>query len=166
MSNEILERYERLRQYLGLDIRDLENQFIRVPRIQQEAAELAAAANQVVEFAKYNLKLAEAQAAAHIREVPVHGKEPSQARIDSMVPLDPEVQAAQKAVIVATNEAQHCSGLVKSFDSQSWLLRKASDLASTGYFSPSQLREQRRQELRDANRENARKEGNVARPHS
>ena len=167
VTDTIMERYERLSQYLGLDIRDLEKEFIRVPRIQQEAAELAAAAAQVVEYAKYNIRVAEAEAAARIREIPVHGKEPSQARIDSMLPLDPEVQAAHKALIVATNEAVHCSGLAKSFDSQSWLLRKASDLASTGYFQPPWQIDQRRQELRDANaeRNRQRREGDV-RPHS
>jgi hypothetical protein len=96
-----------------------------------------------------------------IREVPVNGKEPSQARIDSMVPLDPEVVAAKTAVATATYAADVCTKLHKSFESQARLLSKVSDLHASGYFVPPMtpaLHNQRRAEMRDAHVERRRQE--------
>jgi hypothetical protein len=147
---DLLERHARLSKYLGIDIDDIEEAFKTTFPISQEAGELAARADHLKLIAKYNLELAEANAAQRIRSVPVNGKPPGQTTIDSMVPMDQEVQDAQQVYADAAYEAKVCEVLYENLRSQGMSLNKLADLHTTGYFNPSALTEQRRAEIRRA----------------
>jgi len=156
-SKSILDRYERLTRYVGLDLLDMEEMFMRTPRIHQEAGELAVQAEQAKAIAKHNVELAIASAAAELREIPVDGPRgrgtPSEARIDSMVVLDETVRQAQEALITATAEAGVCTVLYRTLGEQSRLLAKAADMVTSGYLNPVALHDQRRAEYRRARAE-------------
>jgi hypothetical protein len=146
----ILTRYQRLSKYVGLDLLDLERCFMVTPNALQEAGELVAAADQVKNETRDVLAVAVAAAADRQRQVLIGGKEPSQARIDSLIPLDRDVMIAKKALSDATYEADLCQVLFRSLEVQSRLLGKAADMVVAGYLSPTVLQDQARAGLRAA----------------
>jgi len=156
-GSSILDQHHKLSRYVGLDLLDMEEMFMRTPRIHQQAGELAVQAEQIKAIAKHNLELAIATAAAELREVPVDGPRgrgtPSEARIDSMVVLDEKVRQAQEALIAATAEAGVCTVLYRTLGEQSRLLAKAADMVTSGYLNPVDLHNQRRAEYRRARAE-------------
>lgn len=164
----ILEEHERLRQFLAKDPLDIERSFMTVPMIQQEAGELAARAIRVLDVAENNVKIARANVADRIRQILVHGKEPSQARIDSMLPKDEEVQQAEQVCRDAKYEASICRTLCESLKSQSMMMHKVADLVTAGFFQPSVLTDRAREEMRRAriaaDQSKSGKEGRITRP--
>lgn len=136
---EIMDEYYKMREYLGINVLDITGSFQTVPRILDAAGELYARANKNLAMAKYNIQIAEANAAANIRLTPMNGKAPSVAAIETMVPLDPEVQEAVKVWANALYEANACEGLHEALKGQWIMMHKVSDLTMTGYFNPGAL---------------------------
>ena len=116
----------------------------------EAAGVLAADADRVENDAKHNYEIARAAAAARLRQTPIGGKEPSQARIDSMLPLEEDVQQARIALDDASYEAQVCTVLFRSMETQSRLLTKASDMVISGLISPDAALDARRRDMRQA----------------
>ena len=162
----IREKYYRLADHLGLDLLDMEGGFMRTPRVLQDAGELAAKADEASNLARHALDIAVATVADRLRQVPVNGKEPSQARIESMVPLDPDVQHARNAHAAAIYDAKICSALFESFKQQAFLLTKAADMVVAGYITPAALNNQLRGEIRRARVAAEEQEKRYARPGS
>lgn len=172
MSN-ILEEHDRLRRYLTttMDPLGIEQALAATPMIQQEAGELFARAIRDRDIADDNVKLAKANAADRLRQIPVNGKEPSQTRIDSLLPKDREVQEAEQALRDATYEFNLCRQLCESLKTQNINMNKYADYVISGYFKQSTLHEHARAELRrarvaaDEQRE-VQRGGRIARPTS
>lgn len=156
--------YERLRQYVGIDVLNIEGGFITTPMVLLQAGELASKALGIRDRAKQQLELAEAHAAQAIRSVPVQGKEPSQNRIDSMVPLDDDVQTAKTAYNQAAEHARTWENLHDSLKTQSMLMHKVADLTTTGYFNPKVLNDKAREAIRQAKIEAERQKVRGERP--
>jgi len=148
-AGPILERYKKLSQYVGLNLLDLEHCFQVTPNAIQEAGELVAAADMIRDQAKNAVLVAMAEAGERMRLVLVGGKEPSQVKIDSMMPLDPEVQAAKQVVSTSTYEADLCAALFRALETQARLLGKAADMVVSGYLTPTALNDQRRAQAND-----------------
>jgi hypothetical protein len=148
---DIIERYDRLKQYLGIDMLDLEHSFMVTPRVLEDVGELAALADQIKNIAKHQLDIAMSTAANRIRE-PWVASNTAQTRIDSelriMVPLAPEVIEARDKFNRTIYEAECCASLFTSLKEQSRLLGKAADLLTTGFIKPSALSDRRREEYR------------------
>jgi len=151
-QSALLRRYYDLRTYLGIDLLELDRAYMQTPRILQEAGELSAEADATEMTARHTYDIIKAEAGARIRSVLVAGKEPSEARIDKLLPLEPEVQDARVAHDKARYEAQICQILYRSLDTQSRILGKASDMVMGGYVSPSAAyaRDQRHSDIRRA----------------
>lgn len=154
MTETIRERYEKLRKYIGIDLLDLETDFMRVPHLFDEMSELCALSTQMVNIAKHNLDVATANASMRIRE-PLLGAPQTQIdrELKIMVPLQPEVIAARTALNEALYEADHCDKLFTTLKEQSRLLGKAADMANSGYLNPQALHEKRREEYHAARSE-------------
>lgn len=142
MTTEIQEHYERLRSYLTDDPFDVENGFRTVSMLQQEAAELAAQAIRVESTAKENVKIAEANAGARIREE--YGDGIAQNKIESMLPKDPDVHEAKEVLKQAAYDAYVCKGLIESFKTRSVDRSKIVNMLLDGYFQPNALKNERR----------------------
>jgi hypothetical protein len=149
-ASPILRRYYDLRQYLGIDLLELDKAFNETPKMFQQAGELAADADANENAAKHALDVIRAEAGERIRSVAIHGKDPSEARIASLLPLDGDVQEARTALDNTRYESQVCTALYKSLEVQSRLLSKASDMVLSSYMSPSVVLDQRRAEIRKA----------------
>ena len=152
--SDILDRHARLSQTLAaIDFfLDIEGAYLRIAPMMQQAGELAAKAAMAQSIAKANLDIATAEAADRLRQSlpPGRGGEASQAKIDSMVPLDVDVQKAEQAHITAQFEAALCDKLWKAWEAQSRLLTKASDMMNSGWFASSgALRMQRREKMHE-----------------
>jgi hypothetical protein len=162
-DSPIIARYNELRHYLGLELLDmleLERAYMQTPRIIEEAGQLAASADKTENDAKHNLDIAKAAAGERIRSIPVAGREPSEARVTSLLPLEPDVQEARNILDQARYEAQVCESLYKALETQSRLLAKATDMVLSGYITPTAAYEDRRAEVRQARIAN-----NIARPY-
>jgi hypothetical protein len=141
-SASLVERYERLRRYVGLDLLDIEGMFMQTPRLVEDAAELAARADQAENIAKHNYDLAVAEASDRIRQ-PWVVQNTAQGRIDSelkiMVPMCPDVVEARRTHTNSIYFAKACEGLFTTLKEQSRLLGKAADMVNSGYIKPSTL---------------------------
>jgi hypothetical protein len=162
-SSNVRDRYYQLQQYLGIDLSELEDAFMKTPRVLQDAAELAARADFVHSVAKHTLEIVKAEAGARIRAVLVGGKEPSEARIAASVPLDEEVKQAFRAIDDAAYEADICTALHKSLHEQVYLLNKAADMVLAGFITPTSINEHRRAQIH-AVRTAMNSRGPIARP--
>jgi hypothetical protein len=149
-QSDIIKRYYQLRTYLGINLLDLDRAYMETPRIIQDAVELAAEAAANENSADHILDVLMSEASSRIRAVPVAGKEPSEARIKSLLPLEQDVMDARTALEKARYEAQLCTGLFRSFESQARLLGKASDMVIAGYITPSAAINKQRDEIRQA----------------
>jgi hypothetical protein len=156
-------RYYELREFLGIDTNDLDRAFMHTPRIMQDASELAADANAHENALQHMYEIIKAEASKRIRSVMVAGKEPSEARIVALLPLEPEVQAARTELIEAKRDAHVCSDLHRSFDAQSRLIGKAADMRTTDYIAPSAAY-QTRKDIRFARVQAEREEHKIGRP--
>jgi hypothetical protein len=149
-DSAILQKYYELRQYLGIELNDLEDAYLKTPRIVEEAGYLAAEANRNENDAKHMLEVVTAEAADRLRAVPVNGKPPSQAYIESVLPADPEVRRARDYHDQTRFEAAVCVSLFRAFETQSRLLTKASDMVLSGWFAPGAALDPARREIRQA----------------
>jgi hypothetical protein len=149
-DSPILLRYYDLRQYMGLDLLNLDRAYMETSKILQEAGELAAKADYIENASRHTLDIIRAEASARLRTILIHGKEPSEARIAAMLPLETDVQDAREALDKARYEAAACSSLYKSLEAQSRLLGKASDMVMSSYYAPTAAyADKRRVEMRD-----------------
>jgi hypothetical protein len=149
-ASPLIKKYYALRAYLGINLIDLDKMYTETPRILQDAVELAAEADFDEMVARHTYDVIKAEASDRIRSVLVAGKEPSEARIDKLIPLEQDVQNARVVLNKAQRDAQVCTGLYRSLDMQSRLLGKASDMINSGFISPSAAYDERRRELRKA----------------
>lgn len=155
MSDEhdpILRRFYALRENLEVDITDLDRAYMITPRNIEEAGELSAKADHAENICRHTYEIIKCEAALRLRQHLVAGKEPSEARIEKLLPLEPEVQEARNALDLAKHTAQVCGVLFKTFEIQSRLLGKAADMRVSSYLSPSAHYggPVRREELRNA----------------
>jgi hypothetical protein len=162
--SDLIDRYYELRQHLGIDMMELEHAFMITPTAIQDAAELAAKANNAQAAAKHTVDIVKAEASERIRSQPIHGKDPSEARIASIIPLDHEVQEAWRQLATATYESDICDALYQSLREQGFLLSKTADLVIAGFISPTTVHEQRRAEIHAARVAANNKSKNLARP--
>ena len=151
--SDILDQHAKLsRDLAAIDFfLDIEGAYMRMAPLMQQAGELAARAAMVQNIAKHNLDVITAEAADRLRQsLPAgRGGEVSQAKIDSMVPLDVDVQAAEREHITAQFEAALCERLWRSWEAQSRLLQKASDMQGSALLTPSPLTKQRRERMHE-----------------
>lgn len=147
-ANDLIDRYYELRQHLGIDLLDLEHAFMVTPRVIQDAAELAAKADNVKNVAKHTLDIVKAEAGERIRS-PARpgGRDLSEARVAAVLPLDPQVQEARRLYDNATYEADLCTALHQSLRDQSFLLSKTAEMVIAGFISPTTAHEHRREEI-------------------
>jgi DNA polymerase III delta prime subunit len=129
---------------------EIDRAYMETGKILQQAGELAAEADAQESAAKHTLDIIKAEASERLRAIPVGGKDPSEARIASLLPMEQDVQDAREAFDRSHYEAQVCETLYKSLADQSRLLTKASDMIMGGYISPSAAYEDRRNEIRRA----------------
>lgn len=163
-NGDLMEEYNRLRFYLGIDLMDLEQAFMTTPRILQDAGELAAAADAVENLTKHALEVTRAETADRLRQSASasSGRELSEARINSLLPLHEEVREAVRAYDDAIRQAQICQALYKSLEVQSRLLTKAADMLISGFITPTSIHDARRAEINRVRR----REGQLGRPTS
>jgi len=150
LTPPIMERYYQLRTFLGIDTLDLDRAYQETPRILQDAGELSADADANEAAMRHTYDVIKAEASHRIRTVMVAGKEPSEARIDKLLPLEQDVQDARVALDTAHRMAQVCNSLYRSMESQARMLPKASDMVMGGYITPSAAYDQRRKDIRQA----------------
>jgi hypothetical protein len=152
MADDLIERYERLRDRIGIDLLDMEHMFQMTPQTLQQAGELAAAADLDLMIAKHNRDIAVATTASRIREAGGPDRPVTRLELDlkTMVPLDPDVRTAQQAVWEATYVSDLCTALFKVWDTQSRLLGKAADMVNSGYIAPHALDAAMRSEISSA----------------
>jgi hypothetical protein len=143
----IRDRYYQLQRYLGIDLNELEDAFMTTPRVLQDAAELAARADNAHSVTKHTLEIVKAEAGARVRAVLIGGKEPSEARIAASIPLDDEVKQAFRALDAAAYEADICTALAKNLHDQVFLLNKAADMVLAGFITPRSIDEHRRAQI-------------------
>ncbi|MBO0736277.1 MAG: hypothetical protein J2P48_06875 [Alphaproteobacteria bacterium] len=148
-DSHLLERCYNLRNHLGLDLAELENAFMATPGILQQAGELVAEADEVVNTCRHELDIAKAEAAERYRDSGVT----VEARISSMIPLDSTVRLCNRRLINARFEMEVCDSLYKALEVQSRLLSRAADMIVSGYISPTVINERRRAEIRRAREE-------------
>lgn len=164
-----IRRYYELREFLGLalDEHRLNELFEQIIQYYADAGKLAADADAEETARRHTYDIIKAAASQRIRMTPIAGKEPSEARIAALLPLEKDVQEARAALDNAKYEAQVCDGLYRSYDQQSRLLGKASDRASSRYGAPEAAYDRSRAELREARIANAERQssgGPIGRP--
>lgn len=151
-TSPILRRYYGLREFLGLALEEhrLNEIFEQMIQYYADAGKLAADADAEETAARHTYDVVKADASSRLRSCLVAGKEPSEARITALLPLEKDVQAARALYDQAKYEAQVCDTLYKSYDAQSRLLGKASDRATSRYLSPTAAYEKDRADLHEA----------------
>jgi hypothetical protein len=141
ISNE--EEYRRLRGKLTINPMQLDQEWIEMPQLVQDATEYAMSAVQMRDSAKSILAFREAEAANTLRNrmvVSGKGGEPKQrteSQINSEVPLDDAVQQAQADFIDCKYDADLWMGLVDSLREKSRALKTMSELMVTGFLTPA-----------------------------
>lgn len=149
-DNPIIQKYYELRQYLGFGFPDLDQQFERSTPIMEEAGHLAAEAEAIEMTARHTYEVIRAEAADRLRSHLVAGKEPSEARIDKLLPLEQDVQESRVAYEKARRDTAVCNVLFRSLEMQTRLLPKASDLVLAAWKAPSAGYILRLQEISEA----------------
>lgn len=164
-----LQRYYELREFLGIALTPtrMEQLYSQIMQYFGDAAKLTCDADAEETAARHTYDVVKAHAGARLRDHLVAGKEPSEARITALLPLEPDVQEARAALDKARYEAQVCQTLYKLYDTQSRLLGKASDM-TISRFGVSTSYERDRDELRRARvaDERLKEGGHIGRPTS
>jgi len=139
--------YLSLRAQLGIDLLALDDELMKMPQLVQDAAELAAEANDDANAAALAYEVCKAEAGLRIRESAPHSERVTEASIERQLPLDPEVQDARVAADQAKTYAGLVHALVQSLRTKSTLLQKASELVIAGYITPNAAYQRRREEM-------------------
>lgn len=137
--------YNQLRRRLLPDPNRLTEELIEQPSLMQSAAEGAADAIQIRDAAKNGLATITAGAAEHIRRT--IEEKLSEAKLASMVALDPDVIAAQEEHEEAKHSAMYWSSLLDSYNDRGSSLRRIADMTVAGYLTPNASYEKTREAM-------------------
>ena len=144
------EKYMRAKDRLRIDMMDLETEFIEHPSRLQDVVETACDLMQVRDTCAQMLKLETASAAERLRVPGEDGKLPSEAKLNSLAPLDNKVIEATTDLAECEHDLRVWQGLADSYRAKGSSLKHISELTVAGWLAPNANRRQELQAARDA----------------
>jgi hypothetical protein len=137
------EKYVELRQSLLIDLLNLDHEILCLPQLIQDAAEIAATADEAESSAKHIYEVISAEVSSLMRDMG-GTKPPSETQISARLPLNIDVQEARKNYDTSKFDSKIWSAMVSSLREKSKLLQKTSDLIMAGFISQSSAYEKAR----------------------
>ena len=141
---------DELRNKLGIDLLNLDQELMEMPVLVQDAAEQAALANDEERAARHNFDLVQSEAARKLRSIPEGSdkKPPSEEKLKSLLPLEEDVANARIAYDAAQTTSAVANALVSSLREKARMLQKISDLIIAGYITKNFAVDNSRQAIR------------------
>jgi hypothetical protein len=144
------ERYIWLKRQLPIRLLDLDDEVSRIAILVQDIGENAAVADELLEKAKVQMKVAYATAADRLRKTPLEGgKFRSEAMIASELDIQAEVAQAAKDLSECRFDSDLWARLVESIRTKSASLRSGAELIVSQYVTRDSLLLKARREIRD-----------------
>lgn len=144
------DEYNRAKQRLKIDLMDIDTEFVEHPMRMQAVIEYATDMMQVRDTAATTLKQTIALSADRLRVAGEDGKLPSEAKLNSLSLLDPEVVTATEELAEAEHDLRYWQGLAESYRAKGSSLKHISELTVAGWLAPNNNRRQEIAEKRDA----------------
>lgn len=140
--------YDELKTKLFTDPMRLDEELVQHPMLLMEAIEFTTISMRVRDAAKNDLDTVTAEATVRLRQPERDGKMPSEAKISSLVPLDPFLAAARDEYEEAKADCALWSGLVDAFRQKGSSLKHYAELTVAGFLAPNTVRRQEMAEKR------------------
>lgn len=139
--------YAELKLRLNTDLLRLTEELVETPMLHQQAAEACADAIKFRDAVKNALTVATAAASQILRGSEEGGKAPSEAKIASLVPLDPAVIGLLGELEEIQQTVAYWQSLVTGFSEKASSLRRVADLTVSGYLTPNAGHADRREDM-------------------
>jgi len=135
------EQYNRLKARTTIDVMLLTEELIEIPQLQQEAAEAVTTATHIRDSVAVELKLAEADESARIRNIDAEAgiKPRSETQLKSEVPLNRDVRRLMMEVANAEADVGMWKSVHDALKTKSKSIDTIADLIRSGYTSPSSI---------------------------
>ena len=145
MKQEFLHKYNTLKSKLQIDLLHIDQEFMELPALVQDAAELAAEIKEEERTLAHQLEITRAEVSARLRKVE---KPPSETAIQSMLLTEESVQQARAEREQMQYYAEIATALANSLRDKVHLIRKTADMILGGFISADAGYQTRRTELR------------------
>lgn len=143
------EKYVFLRNHLGLDLLNIDQDLIEISVLVQEASENTAIAIEIRESAKEDVERVSAELSAYFRIPDDKGKVRSETQITTLIPMEDAYKTALTSLSEARLDAGLWMSLTDALRTKSSAIRVTTDLIVAGYLTSNSIVDKRHRDMRN-----------------